>query len=744
MKIKYCTKVVDCLSGTHVMCLYGNKTIMGPRCSGGKMLPLTEDEKTMVLDILNEFKRNLAQGKENLPKAYGMRKLFWHDSLAEFAQAWANQCDGGRHDLCRASEEFPSAGQAMYTVRFNYPDWSLQDVQFKDKSKTLTPEKRAQVIESFTEAIYDTSDDVNQQQIENYPSGDFNVKYLMAVHGTTTNVGCGMSSFHDYYRTTDNNPIIFHAVIIVCNFSSQPKEGEKVYETKWSDGEGWTTCGCPDGFIEDDCLCVPGKLPDHKNDTQSENRYGQQNKDKDDQQNKDKDDQQNKDKDDQQNKDKDDQQNKDKDDQQNKDKDDQQNKDKDGQQNKDKDDQQNKDKDDQQNKDKDDQQNKDKNGQQNITEDKNDQGTCNRDDPSCSPRIVLMPIITVENADPDRLNEAEMIALPNHLAQLAQRKQQLRQKIKDRIQNVRDRYFKNYVVLEPGTRFSNGGPIDEDMFVLSKNNPSYATNMNHRKLNNFGTNAIRRNIKIKDRRDFSDLDQLVSEYLLNLHDDKAMDSTADMTDRSVHRMRENNINAKESNTQNYNPSTLNLQDDAQGYRKAISNPDYAIEDHLNNDYEPRTMERQRNILPETEHNPLNIQADDTNNYDYQLYSENNQEYGNVNPRYVVEDYPGFQNDEKFDERGREHNRQLIYDANEITHYYLDRLNENTNTGQQLDTETLRGYRVDTGTDTKHRYEHRRPLHYEIKTRKFQRHPQNDGGEMKHHKPRYYVPDRANL
>ncbi|XP_063389333.1 uncharacterized protein LOC134675100 isoform X3 [Cydia fagiglandana] len=334
--------------------------------------------------------------------------------------------------------------------------------------------------------------------------------------------------------------------------------------------------------------------------------------------------------------------------------------------------------------------------------------------------------------------------MPNDLAQLAQRKQQLRLKIKDRIQNVRDRYFKNYVVLEPGTRFSNGGPIDEDIYVLSENNPSYTTNMNGRKLNNFGTNIIRRNIKIKDRRDFSDLDQLVSEYLLNLHDDKAMDTTADMTDRSVNRMRENNMNGKQSNTQNYrNPSTLNLQDNAQGYRKAISNSEYAIEDRLNNYYEPRTMERQRNILPESEQYPLNIQADNTNNYDYQLYSENNQGYGNVDPRYAVEDY-GLQNDEKFDENGREHNRQLIYDANEITHYYLDRLNENTNTGQQLDTETLTGYRMNTGTDTKHRHEHRRPLHYEQKFRKFQRQPQKDGGEMKHHKPRYFVPDRANL
>ncbi|XP_063541938.1 uncharacterized protein LOC134750647 isoform X2 [Cydia strobilella] len=282
--------------------------------------------------------------------------------------------------------------------------------------------------------------------------------------------------------------------------------------------------------------------------------------------------------------------------------------------------------------------------------------------------------------------------------------------------------------------------------------------MNRKRLNNFGTNTKRTNIEIKDRRDFSDLDQLVSEYLLNLHDDKAMDSTADMTDRSDHRMRVNNINGIQPYTQNYrNPSTRNLQDNAQGYRKAISNfgndlqlssndlydlkakeyirskfnnlpvlnkqilgskrkkidlTDYAIEDHLNTDYEPRTMESQRNTVPKREQNPLNIQADDTNNYDYQLYSERTQGNGNFDPRYVVEDYTGFQNDEKSDEHGRGHNRQLIYDANEITHYYLDRLDEDTNTRQKLDTETLTGYRVDPGTYTKHRQEHRRPLHLE--------------------------------
>ncbi|XP_063541939.1 uncharacterized protein LOC134750647 isoform X3 [Cydia strobilella] len=269
--------------------------------------------------------------------------------------------------------------------------------------------------------------------------------------------------------------------------------------------------------------------------------------------------------------------------------------------------------------------------------------------------------------------------------------------------------------------------------------------MNRKRLNNFGTNTKRTNIEIKDRRDFSDLDQLVSEYLLNLHDDKAMDSTADMTDRSDHRMRVNNINGIQPYTQNYrNPSTRNLQDNAQGYRKAISNFDYAIEDHLNTDYEPRTMESQRNTVPKREQNPLNIQADDTNNYDYQLYSERTQGNGNFDPRYVVEDYTGFQNDEKSDEHGRGHNRQLIYDANEITHYYLDRLDEDTNTRQKLDTETLTGYRVDPGTYTKHRQEHRRPLHLEKIPSKFQRHLQNDGGEMKYHMPRYFVPDRANL
>ncbi|XP_063369293.1 suppressor of Mek1-like [Cydia amplana] len=547
-------------------------------------------------------------------------------------------------------------------------------------------------------------------------------------------------------------------VEVVCNLSSQPKGGEKVYETKWSDGEGWTTCGCPDGFVEDDCLCVPGRNPDNKNDTQSEDKDGQQNKDKDDQKNKDKDDQQNTDKNDQQNTDKNDQQNTDKNDQQNKDKDDQQNKDKDDQENKDKNDQQNTDKNDQQNTDKNDQQNTDKNYQQNTDKndqqntDKNDQqntdkddqqkkDTCDPGDPSCPPRVVIMPIFTVENVDPDRLNEAQMMAWPKDLEQ---QKQQLRRIIKNRIQNVRDRYFKDYVVLEPGTRFSNGGPIDEDNFVLSRNHPNYMPNMNRKGLNNFGTNTKTTNIEIKDRRDFSDLDQLVSEYLLNLHDDEAMDSTADMTDKAVHHMRENNINGKQANTQHYrNPSTPNLQDDTQGYRKAISNFDYAIEDHLNTGYEPRTMD-QRNIYPDREQNPLNIQAVDTNNYGYQLYSENNQGYGNVDPQYVVEDYTGFQNDEKSDEQGRGQNRQLIYNANEITHYYLDRLNEDTNAGQRLDTETLNGYRVDTDTDTKHRHEHRRPLYLDEKSSEFQRHTQNDGGVMKDHKPRYFVPDRASL
>ncbi|XP_063369291.1 uncharacterized protein LOC134657660 [Cydia amplana] len=75
MKNKYCSRVGDCPPGTHVMCMYGNMTMMGPRCSGGQRLPLTEDEKTYILDLINELRRRLAKGEESFPKAYGMRKL---------------------------------------------------------------------------------------------------------------------------------------------------------------------------------------------------------------------------------------------------------------------------------------------------------------------------------------------------------------------------------------------------------------------------------------------------------------------------------------------------------------------------------------------------------------------------------------------------------------------------------------------------------------------------------------------
>ncbi|XP_048001446.1 uncharacterized protein LOC125238215 [Leguminivora glycinivorella] len=519
-KNKYCSPVGECLPGTHVMCMYSDKTIMSPRCSGGEMLPMTEAEKNLTLDLLNEMKRNVSQGRTNLPKGYGMRKLFWHDSLAEFAQTWANQCDAYRRDLCRASEEFPRIGQTVSIFRFHYPDWSLKNENFTDKSKTLTPEKRKMVIDDFVKTLHDPY--VKKEQIEQFPRGGYKSRYLTAIYGSTANVGCGMSTYHDYFRTVDDDPIIFHAVEVVCNFSNEPKEGETVYETRWSYGAGLTPCGCPEGFIEDDCLCVPGRNPDTDDNQNEKEQQPNEHNDNKDKENNDKE----------------------KGDEQQINPDDRPKEDK--------------------NKEND---NKDDHNKHKEEGHKDNADTCNND-PSCmTPRVVIMPIITVEDADPERLNEAEIEAMAKNIEQ---RKHRLRQVIKDRIKNVRDRYFKEYSVIEPGTRHSNGGPIDEDTFVLSKNVRNYTLNAIRRKFNNLKKNKKNTNIKVKDRRGFSDLDQLISEYLLNLNYDNPRHSTDDMVDLAVNDMRDNNINGKQIDTQNYfNQNAPNIKNEGKGFQKLI-------------------------------------------------------------------------------------------------------------------------------------------------------------------------------
>ncbi|XP_073963146.1 uncharacterized protein isoform X2 [Choristoneura fumiferana] len=277
----YCPKMEHCPEGTHVLCMYHDAVnVMGPRCNNGQNITMTEQFKDMLLDMINEIRSSAAKGNEVgkdgqlLPRAYGMHRLEWDMELATFAQIWANQCTLN-HDLCRATKKFPNPGQVAGIIRFTYPGWEILNDPVPDRARRTEEDhnvSQASVLYALNKTIknsYDRKDLVTRDMILHYPDMVaekelFKARvYLTMIHGFSTHIGCGISSYIAYHGFI-SAPVIFNAVELVCNFSGQPEEGKKVFETEPLPG-GTMTCGCPPGFDEDsDCLCVKSERRNEK------------------------------------------------------------------------------------------------------------------------------------------------------------------------------------------------------------------------------------------------------------------------------------------------------------------------------------------------------------------------------------------------------------------------------------------------------------------------------------------------
>ncbi|PZC72886.1 hypothetical protein B5X24_HaOG210376 [Helicoverpa armigera] len=252
------------------MCMYyDHKQEFGPRCGHPVQIEITERMVDKVLEYINDVRGRLSSGAEKgmdnepLPRAYGMMKIQWDRELATLAQVLANQCLGGREDLCRATERFPNPSQSIAIIHFSYPDWEYLKIKnHNDTSKGLNEEKLTFALKRFIKSAHALKRTVNKDIITDCPAlydlPDVNTKYyLNLIRGSATHIGCGLSAYSKY-RIGDDNESIQNSVQVVCNVSDGPQRGQPVYNTNppFIGGSFSKHCGCPRGYREThNCLC---------------------------------------------------------------------------------------------------------------------------------------------------------------------------------------------------------------------------------------------------------------------------------------------------------------------------------------------------------------------------------------------------------------------------------------------------------------------------------------------------------
>jgi len=190
---------------------------------------LTEEFKTKLHDLHNDFRRKVAKGETSvpLPTASNMRKLAWSDELQNIAQMWADQCTPG-HDNNRNMLGGGRVGQNVLAFK-GLVTWDVTESTMNEVVKYWFSEENQ----------------VNAEDISPFKFRDEAGHFTQLAWANTDQIGCGWTQYVD---ESEEHPYIS---LVVCNYYTT---GNVEGVPMWTIG---TACeNCPEGFSCDDGLCV--------------------------------------------------------------------------------------------------------------------------------------------------------------------------------------------------------------------------------------------------------------------------------------------------------------------------------------------------------------------------------------------------------------------------------------------------------------------------------------------------------
>ncbi|XP_058121263.1 antigen 5 like allergen Cul n 1-like [Anopheles ziemanni] len=232
---QYCSRDLCPHGGPHVGC-DAPPYAGGSRCRGmgaARKVVLSPQMQSYILDQHNLNRSNLALGKiRPYPQAVKMPTLVWDTELAELADANARSCNYG-HDRCRATKQFPYAGQNIaITKYFGY--------KFTEK----------QLVLKFISSWFGEYLDARPQHVAKYPTS-YNGKpighFTQIASDRSTKVGCSLWFWKDGQ---------YDVYYFVCNYSVTNIMDKSVYQA----GPAASKCqrGRNSKFPG---LCNPGEKP---------------------------------------------------------------------------------------------------------------------------------------------------------------------------------------------------------------------------------------------------------------------------------------------------------------------------------------------------------------------------------------------------------------------------------------------------------------------------------------------------
>ena len=178
------------------------------QCSNVVVVPMTETLMNFIVNRHNQHRSTTATGGiSHLPTASRMRQMSWDADLATLAEIHVRHCNFA-HDQCRATTDFPYAGQNLAMSASSQPDTNQQN-------------RLQMAIDSWFNEYQQTT----ASNIDSIPSNINNIgHFTVMMRENNIRVGCAYITYN--YSQSGTN---WYAHMITCNYADNNFVGSPVY-----------------------------------------------------------------------------------------------------------------------------------------------------------------------------------------------------------------------------------------------------------------------------------------------------------------------------------------------------------------------------------------------------------------------------------------------------------------------------------------------------------------------------------
>lgn len=230
--IDWCSvKQRSCKSNPHIACNPNGFTRSG-LVSNVEMIKLTPAMKDSIVEAHNTYRSQVASAmfaNISFPTAANMYEMKWDNTLEYVARVHAAYGEM-KHDLCRATPDFPQSGQNLF--------------QWLSSADNVNVDA---VLNSATESWFNEIHIANPALVDSFAVNHLDAGHFsLMVNDRSNYIGCGASRFNYLYK--GNN---WYGLLLTCNYQFTNMLNSPTYAR----GSPCQSCKCSQNYPS---LCAAG------------------------------------------------------------------------------------------------------------------------------------------------------------------------------------------------------------------------------------------------------------------------------------------------------------------------------------------------------------------------------------------------------------------------------------------------------------------------------------------------------